>query len=173
MYSPVKVDIPMRNHEQIRKRLGENKNSSLSVKINLMQPEGDETLLLTRGQIAKMERARLMGKRGMTIRMTPRQTRFNVRHEGGFLGMLIAALAAALPAIASAAASAAPAVLASVATGAISGAVAKAISGDGLYLSKNGEGAQVYPILFSLRLFFSRKTLCLAWQKIYPSPGTP
>ena len=148
LYAPIKVDIPSRFHDKIKKALekGEGK-SAVSVKINLANPEdGHETLLLTKGQILKMERARLIGKKNMTIRFSRKQVEANVKHEGGFLGMLIAALSAALPSIISAATAAAPAVLASAATGAISGAISKAVSGDGLYFQKNSKRAKLQPI---------------------------
>lgn len=140
MYIPTKVDVPTKFHDKIKKAVKENDGKkSVSVKINLNTDGGNDTvLLLTRGQITKLERARLIGKKIMTIRLSPRQVRVNMKHEGGFLGMLIAALSAAIPSIISAATAAAPAVLASVATGAISGAISKAVSGDGLYLHKKG-----------------------------------
>ena len=146
-YIPTKVDIPSRFHEKIKKAIEEGgKSAAVSVKLNLIN-EGDHTLLLTRGQIAKIERARLIGKKKMTVRMTSRQVGANMRYKGGFLGMLIAALSAALPSIISAATAAAPAVLASVATGAISGAISKAVSGDGLYLHKKGHGCvKIHPV---------------------------
>ena len=144
-YNPIKVDIPHRYHEKIKNAL--KGKSHVSVKVNLINPEdGGDVLLLTKRQISKMERARLIGKKSMTIRLSPKQVEANTRHEGGFLGMLIAALSAALPSIVSAATAAAPAVLASAATGAISGAISKAVSGDGLYFQKNGNTAKVQPV---------------------------
>ena len=103
-------------------------------------------MLLTRGQIAKMKRARILGKKTMTIRMSRCQVQKNLKHEGGFLGMLIAALSAAIPSIISAATAAAPAIAASVATGAISGAVSHLVSGSGLYFRKNGICAKIQAV---------------------------
>ena len=106
LYNPVKVNIPLKFHEKIKKNLeeeredGGKKKKSLSVQINLNNSiNGEDTLLLTRGQIAKMERARLIGKKTMTIRMSHNQVKANLKHEGGFLGMLIAALSAAIPSL--------------------------------------------------------------------------
>ena len=155
LYNPVKVNIPLKFHEKIKKNLeeerredgGKKKKKSVSVKIDLnYSNNGEDTLLLTRGQIAKMERARLIGKKTMTIRMSHNQVKANLKHEGGFLGMLIAALSAAIPSLISAATAAAPAVLASAATGAISGAISKAVSGDGVYFQKNGLSARLQPV---------------------------
>ena len=147
LYTPVKVDVPSRYHEKIKKAVvkGEAK-SSVSIKINLSNTDGNDTLLLTKGQIAKIERARLIGKKNMTVRLSRKQVAVNVKHEGGFLGMLIAALSAAIPSIVSAATAAAPAVIASAATGAISGAISKAVSGNGLYLQKNGQAVKLRPV---------------------------
>ena len=148
LYTPVKVDVPSRFHEKIQKSVEKRGKSPVSVTLNLTTEGGgnNHTLLLTQGQIGKMERARLIGKKKITIRMSPQQVNANVRHKGGFLGMLIAALSAAIPSIVSAATAAAPAVLASAATGAISGAISKAVSGNGLYFQKNGLSAKLEPV---------------------------
>ena len=142
LYTPIKVDIPEKVHEKLKLAIRRD-NGAVSIKINLQNANGEQTLLLTRGQIGKIERARLIGKKSLSIRLSRRQVRMNLKHEGGFLGMLIAALAAALPSILSAAASAAPALIAGVATGALTGAIEKAISGNGFYLHKNGQCAKV------------------------------
>ena len=144
LYNPVEVNVPTRYRETIKKAL--EKNGKLSVKVNLGESEGNDTILLTRGQIAKMERAKILGKKRMTIRMSRNQVQKNLKHEGGFLGMLIAALSAALPSIISAVTAAAPAVAASVATGAISGAVSHLVSGNGLYFRKHGLCAKILPV---------------------------
>ena len=107
LYKPIKVDVPSKFHEKIKNALKDKSKKSVSVKISLNG--GEDTLLLTRGQISKMERARLTRKNKMTIRMSRCQVESNLKHEGGFLGMLIAALTAALPSIVSAATAAGPA----------------------------------------------------------------
>lgn len=146
LYNPVKVDVPSRFHDKIKKALENYKGKKvISVQINLAVDGGD-TLLLTSGQIKKMERLRLIGKKKITIHMSRNQIKANLKHEGGFIGMLMAALSAALPSIISAVTAAAPAVLASAATGAISGAVAKAVGGDGMYFKKNGHCVKVEPV---------------------------
>ena len=141
MYKPIKVDVPEKIHDRLKSAL-KGTRSFVSIKVNLLTSEGNDLLLLTRGQIAKIERARLMGKRkAISIRMSRKQVQANAKHEGGFLGLLIAAITA----IASAAASAAPAILAGVATGVATGLVERAVSGgNGIYLKKaGGECARV------------------------------
>ena len=144
MYTPVKVDVPSKFHDKIKKMVEQNKKM---ISVPVSSEIGNDTLLLTSGQITKLERARLMGKKKIIIRMSSYQAKQNLKHEGGFLGMLIAALSAALPSIVSAATAAAPAVLASAATGAISGAISKAVSGDGMYFKRNGVSARLQPVL--------------------------
>ena len=142
LYNPVKLDVPTRYHELIKKALSDEKRKHVSVKVNLCsrgEDGGNETLLLTHGQIAKIDRARIIGKKKITIRMSRNQVKKNLKHEGGFLGMLIAALTAAIPALLATASEVIPEVIAGVATGAI----ADAIGGSGLYFRKNGLFAKV------------------------------
>ena len=60
LYNPVKVNVPSRYHALIKKAL--EKKGKVSVKINLTASEKKDTLLLTRGQISKMERAAPLGE---------------------------------------------------------------------------------------------------------------
>ena len=50
IYSAIKVEVPSRYHEKIKKAVvkGEAK-SPVSVKINLLNTNGNDTLLLTKG----------------------------------------------------------------------------------------------------------------------------
>ena len=65
----------------------------------------------------------------MTIRLSRKQVEANLKHEGGFLGMLAALAARVLPTL-----------LGGLATGLVSGGVKKAVSGSGLYLQKREHG---------------------------------
>ena len=154
LYNPVKVNVPSRYHELIKKAL--EKKGKVSVKINLTLPEKNDTLLLTRGQISKMERAALLGKKTMTIRMSRNQVQKNVKYEGGFLSLIIAAIASAIAALTAAA----PAVVATVAsalpaiaTGAAGALAATAVeagidaaTGSGIYFRKNGTNVKLEPV---------------------------
>ena len=154
LYNPVKVNVPSRYHERIKKAL--EKKGKVSVKINLTVPEKNDTLLLTRGQISKMERAALLGKKSMTIRMSVNQVRGNVKYEGGFLSLIIAAIASAIAAITAAApvvVAGVTAVIPAIATGAATalGAVGveeiiTAAKGSGLYFRKNGMSVKLEPV---------------------------
>ena len=95
--------------------------------------------------IKKLENARELGK-GLTIRMSSRQLKHNVKTQGGFLGALLPMLGtvarAAAPALMGLAKKAVPA----LATGALSGLASTGVSklfGNGLYLKKGGMIAQV------------------------------
>ena len=130
MFTQRKVHVPEMFHEKIREQVTH--DQPMSVKIGLLQ-EGDETLLLTPGQIVKIERAISSGKKSILLRFSRKQVRANIQHEGGFLSILASLAAKALPAL-----------LGGLATGVISGTVEKAISGSGLYLSKHGHGCQIH-----------------------------
>ena len=93
---------------------------------------GDKTLLLTKRQIAKIERAKGM-KKDVLLRLSKRQLKANVKYKGGFLSLLAGLAAKVLPAL-----------LGGLATGVVSGAIEKAMTkGDGLYLHKQGHCYQI------------------------------
>ena len=126
MYKPVKVHIPSKVHEKLKSLVAQDR--IVPVKINLK--EGDDLLLLTPGQIIKMENAKKKGQKSITFRFSRKQVRANVKHEGGFLSALMAIAAKALPTL-----------LTGLASGVIGGLAEKAISkGSGLYLGKRGRG---------------------------------
>ena len=79
MYRPVKVHVPEKVHEKLKSLVAQDK--VMPVKISL--EEGDDTLLLTPGQIIKMESAKQAGKKTVIFRFSRRQVRANVQHEGG------------------------------------------------------------------------------------------
>ena len=126
MYSQQKVYVPSKYHDRIKAAMSV--DHPLSVKIDLTK-DGDTTVLMTPGQILKMQRAIASGKNVMTVRMSRKQVRHNTKFEGGFLSMLMRLATKALPVL-----------LGGIATGALSGAVEKAVSGNGLFLGKRGYG---------------------------------
>ena len=119
--------------------------SATSIKLGADDLDGDHTIFLTNGQYNKLQNARDRGK-GITIKMSSRQLKHNVKTEGGFLGALLPMLGAvgrvAAPALMGLAKKAVPA----LATGALSGLASTGVSklfGNGLYLKKGGMIAQV------------------------------
>ena len=126
MYSQQKVHVPQKYHGKIKAAMTQ--NHPLAVKLDLKK-NGDTTILMTPGQVAKMRRAISSGKNKMTICMSRRQVKQNTKFEGGFLSMLLKLATKALPVL-----------LGGLATGVLSGTVEKAIKGNGLFLGKRGYG---------------------------------
>ena len=135
MYNPIQVDVPEKYHDRIKKNLLQ-QNAKVSVKVILDKlNNGNHTLLLTNGQIKKLEAAKEKGLKSTTVRLSRRQVEANRKHEGGFLGLLASLAATAIPAI-----------LGAVATGAISGAVEKSVSGNGLFLHRKKQCVRIQPV---------------------------
>ncbi len=89
-------------------------------------------LLLTQAQINNIKNAKLKNK-GVTLKLSGKQIRANLKVEGGFLGMLASLAARFIPTL-----------LGGLATGLISGGVEKAITGsgierDGFFVQKDGK----------------------------------
>ena len=119
--------------------------AATSIKIGADDLDGDHTIFITNAQHKKLQNTRDRGK-GITIKMSSRQLKHNVKTEGGFLGALLPMLGAvgrvAAPALLGIAKKAVPA----LATGALSGLASTGVSklfGNGLYLKKGGMIAQV------------------------------
>ena len=143
LYTPVKVAVAIGQREKLKAGITDHK-PSVSVKIDLRKGHKEEegfeqdTLLLTKGQIMKLEKAKMMQRSSKVIRLSRRQIQANLSHTGGFLPMLLGLAAKALPTLAK-----------GLATGLITGAVSRAISrksGDGLYLFKSGHCIKVDPV---------------------------
>ena len=143
LYTPVKVAV---GEDQVAKLKSSLHNpKSLSIKIQLKAKNGKKmpeqhTLLLTRGQIEKIERVRAVGRQTFkTIRFSRSQIQKNMKHQGGFLSLLAGLASRALPALAK-----------GVATGLLSGAVEgfgkDSGGGDGLHLFRSGHCIKVDPV---------------------------
>ena len=137
----MKVAIAENQLEKLKASLNK---SSLAIKIRLKPKsrgsgEDDQhVLLLTRGQINALERARASGHRNFkTIRLSKNQIKKNLAHEGGFLSFLARLASKALPSLAK-----------GLASGFVSGASNEVLgkSGDGLYLFKRGHCIRVDPV---------------------------
>ena len=129
MYTPRKVNVALDQHEKLKNAI--NNHKAVSIKL-VLNGGGDHSLLLTHEQIARIERARIIGKQKLSIHLSTKQVKANVQHSGGFLGMLAGLAAKALPVL-----------LGGLTTGLISGGIEKAIGGNGLYLHKSGHCIKV------------------------------
>ena len=125
-YQPVDVNIA--DQEKRLTRAIKNKTGA-SLRI-IFEPKSN-TVLLTKHQVQKIERAKLLGKRDIIIKMSAAQIMANTEHEGGFLWALAARIA--------------PAILSGVMSALASKAAQKVMGskGRGLYLQKNGQCAKV------------------------------
>ena len=86
LYKPVKVVVACSQREKLKSQINQ---KHLSVKIDLKDTIPTDTLLLTRGQIARIEKARELGRRKYkTIRMSRKQIEKNRNHQGGYLSFL-------------------------------------------------------------------------------------
>ena len=143
-YKKVNVNLTENQIKKLDHELNAN-CASISLKLGKNDLEGKYPLFLTNSQYNKLQNARDRGK-GLTIRMSSRQLKYNMKTEGGFLGALLPMLGtvakAAAPVVMGLAKKAVPA----LATGALSGLASTGVSklfGDGLYLKKGGMIAQV------------------------------
>ncbi len=126
MYTQAKVNVHQKYHDRIKSAVTQHR--PLAVKLDLTSP-GEDVILMTPGQLIKIERAKRVGKKVLTIRLSKKQVKANVKFEGGFLSALLGLATRFLPQL-----------LGGLATGALSGAVEKAVSGSGLFLGRKGMG---------------------------------
>ena len=124
MYTPVKLNISIDQHEKLKNAINKQKAVSIKVTVNNHGGGGKHVFLLTHSQIQRLERAKLIGKSTLNIHLSKKQVKANIQHRGGFLGMLAGLAAIALPTL-----------LGGLATGLVSGAVEKDVGGRDLYLS--------------------------------------
>ena len=86
LYKPTKVVVACAQRDRLKSQIEAN---SLPIKINLKDITPADTLLLTRGQISRLEKAKELGKRKYkTIRMSRKQIEKNRLYHGGFLNLL-------------------------------------------------------------------------------------
>ena len=143
-YKSVNVNLTKNQIQKLRQSINAN-CSATSLKLGNDDLDGDHTLFLTNAQYNKLQNAKNRGK-GLTIRMSSRQLKHNVKTEGGFLGALLPAIGAVGRMVAPALLGVAKKALPALATGALSGLASTRVSkifGNGLYLKKGGMIAQV------------------------------
>ena len=86
LYKPTKVVVACAQRDQLKSQIEAN---SLPIKINLKDITPADTLLLTRGQISRLEKAKELGQRKYkTIQMSRKQIEKNRLYHGGFLNLL-------------------------------------------------------------------------------------
>ena len=143
-YKSVNVNLTENQIQKLRQSINAN-CSATSIKLGNDDLDGEYTLFLTKTQYNKLQNAKNQGK-GITIRMSSKQLKHNVKTEGGFLGALLPMLAGVGRAVAPAVLGLAKKAVPALATGALSGLASTGVSklfGNGLYLKKGGMIAQV------------------------------
>ena len=136
-YINVKVKISEGQKEKLQHTLKAN-CPTISIRLNHEDLNGNDILAVTRSQGKKMAKAHEDGK-GITIRLTSKQLKHNMKTEGGFLGLLAGLAARALPMVAKT-------VLPALGVGALSGLASSGVQkamGNGIYLKKGGLVSQV------------------------------
>ena len=136
-YVNVKVNISEGQKEKLQHAI---KAGCPAVSIRLCHEDlqGNDILLVTESQTKKLAKAHENGK-GISIRMSSNQLKYNKKIEGGFLGLLAGLAARALPMVART-------VLPALGVGALSGLASSGVQkamGSGLYLKKGGLVSQV------------------------------
>ena len=143
-YKSVNVNLSENQINKLRQAINANCTAT-SIKLGYDDLDGDHTIFITNGQYNKLQNARDQGK-GLTVRMSNRQLKHNIKTEGGFLGALLPAIGAVGRMVAPALLGVAKKALPHLATGALSGLASTGVSklfGNGLYLKKGGTIAQV------------------------------
>ena len=143
-YKSTKVNLTENQIEKLRQAINAN-CAATSIKIGADDLDGDHTIFLTNAQYNKLQNAKNRGK-GLTIRMSSRQLKHNVKTQDGFLGALLPMLAGVGRVVAPAVMGLAKKALPALATGALSGLASTGVSkifGNGLYLKRGVMIAQV------------------------------
>ena len=143
-YISTQINLTENQMQKLRQAVNAN-CAATSIKINADDLDGDHTIFLTNAQYRKLENAREQGK-GLTVKMSSKQLKHNVKTLGGFLGALLPMLGTVAKAAAPIAINLAKKAVPALATGALSGLASTGVSklfGDGLYLKKGGMIAQV------------------------------
>ena len=143
-YISTNVNLTENQIQKLRQAVNAN-CAATSIRINVDDLDGDHTIFLTNAQHRKLENARDRGK-GLTVKMSSKQLKHNVKTQGGFLGALLPALAGIGRAVAPALLGVAKKAVPALATGALSGLASTGVSklfGDGLYLKKGGMIAKI------------------------------
>ena len=91
-YKSVNVNLSENQIQKLQQSISAN-CAATSIKLGKNDLEGEHKLLLTKAQFNKLQNAKDQGK-GITVRMSSRQLKHNMKTEGGFLGALIPALGA-------------------------------------------------------------------------------
>ena len=91
-YKRVNVNLSENQIQKLNHSINAN-CAATSIKLGKDDLEGEHPIFLTKAQYNKLQNAKDQGK-GITVRMSTRQLKHNIKAEGGFLGALIPAIGA-------------------------------------------------------------------------------
>ena len=131
-YKYVYVNISDRQMQKLQHSVNAGCTAT-SIRLGKNDLNGEHKLMLTDAQFNKYNKAKEQGK-GITIRMSNKQLKYNTKVEGGFLGLLAGLATRALPMVAKT-------VLPALGVGALSGLASSGVQkamGNGSYLKKGG-----------------------------------
>ena len=136
-YCAMDLHAPVHFHDRIMNAVA--RAEPVSIKLDL-HGDPQHRIYVTVGQKRKIEDAVLKGKRDMTLRLSAKQVKHNIKSEGGFLAGLLQAVARFLP---------------SILAGIVSGAAEYNKDGNGMFLGRrdhtyqithSGEGLMFKPV---------------------------
>ena len=136
-YYNAKVNISEGQKKKLQHAIKSN-CPTVSIRLGHEDLKGNDILAVTGSQVKKLAKAYENGK-GVTIKMSSKQLKHNMKVEAGFLGLLAGLAARALPVLAKT-------VLPALGVGALSGSASSGVQkamGSGLYLKKGGLVSQV------------------------------
>ena len=136
-YLNAKVNISEGQKEKLQHAIKAN-CPMVSIRLGYEDLKGNDILAVTESQAKKLAKA-YENKKVVTIKMSLKQLKHNMKVEGGFLGLLVGLAARALPVLAKT-------VLPALSVGALSGLASSGVQkamGSGLYLKKGGLVSQV------------------------------
>ena len=136
-YINAKVNISEGQKEKLQHAIKSN-CPTVSIRLGYEDLKGNDILAVTESQAKKLAKG-YENKKSITIKMSLKQLKHNMKVEGGFLGLLAGLAARALPMLAKT-------VLPALGVGALSGLASTGVQkamGSGLYLKKGGLVSQV------------------------------
>ena len=136
-YINAKVNISVGQKEKLQHVIKSN-CPTVGIRLGYEDLKANDILAVTESQAKKLAKA-YENKKGITIKMSLKQLKHNMKVEGGFLGVLAGLAARALPMLAKT-------VLPALGVGALSGLASTGVQkamGSGLYLKKGGLVSQV------------------------------
>ena len=95
MYTPMKLNIFIDQHEKLKNAI--NNQKPVSIKVDVKSLGGGGGGGDKHSQIQRLQRVKLIGKSTLTIHLSKKQVKANIQYRGWFLEMLAGLAAKTLP----------------------------------------------------------------------------